>query len=151
MSTRNSITNVIGCAGSCRRLTSGRGANRFDSQAGSPRSRTTPGREGPAMPVTSRFEGYGSSQRPNLCKVGGDNESEAIANTQIYNPVANAWSTGPDLPTATGQAASAVVKNILYVIGGSDNEGGNLFQRGVGLQPEDESMDLKKSPMPTAR
>ncbi|MGA9355474.1 MAG: kelch repeat-containing protein, partial [Terriglobales bacterium] len=56
--------------------------------------------------------------------VGGQNSSgTVIADTQIYNPATNTWTTGVSLPTATADGAAAVVKNILYVIGG-DTSGG---------------------------
>jgi N-acetylneuraminic acid mutarotase len=48
---------------------------------------------------------------------GGNSSGEEIANTQIYNPVTNTWSTGGQLPTATVGGCMGVV-NTLYFIGG---------------------------------
>jgi len=45
--------------------------------------------------------------------------SVPLADTQIYNPVTNTWSSGVALPTGTAQGVAAVVKNVLYVIGGT--------------------------------
>jgi len=53
--------------------------------------------------------------------VGGNNGSGEDSNVQIYNPVANTWGTGPSYPTGIGSASSGVVKNILYVFGGSSD------------------------------
>src|ERR1700691_2467462 len=104
---------------------------------------------GTPMPVASSFEAMGVV-KGEIYVVGGYTASEAIANTQIYNPATNTWSTGPDLPTATGQAASAVVKNVLYVIGGSHNGGGNLFNAVWAYNTKTKSW-TSKAVMPTAR
>ena len=53
--------------------------------------------------------------------VGGYNGNAPLAETQIYNPTTNTWTTGVALPTATNGASGAVVKGILYVIGGSQD------------------------------
>jgi len=37
---------------------------------------------------------------------------------QIYDPAANAWSTGPDIPFAAGSSATAVIGGRIYVAGG---------------------------------
>ncbi len=39
---------------------------------------------------------------------------------QIYDPAADRWSLGPDLPWGAGSAASAVIGGTLYVAGGID-------------------------------
>lgn len=57
--------------------------------------------------------------RNQIYVVGGVTDTAVVAYNQIYNPVANTWSTGAGLPVTTMDGASAVVKNILYVIGGS--------------------------------
>src|SRR5208282_494147 len=60
---------------------------------------------GAAMPIATSFEATGVL-KGQIYVVGGYTASEAIANTQIYNPATNSWSAGADLPTTTGQAAS---------------------------------------------
>ena len=42
-----------------------------------------------------------------------------VADVQIYIPVTNAWSTAAPFPTTIEAASSAVVKNVLYVFGGT--------------------------------
>jgi N-acetylneuraminic acid mutarotase len=42
-----------------------------------------------------------------------------VADVQIYNPATNAWSTAASFPTTIEAASSAVVKNVLYVFGGT--------------------------------
>jgi N-acetylneuraminic acid mutarotase/glucose/arabinose dehydrogenase len=37
---------------------------------------------------------------------------------QIYNPNTNSWSTGPDIPFATGSASTCVIAGKIYVAGG---------------------------------
>ncbi|GGM12855.1 Kelch repeat-containing protein [Nakamurella endophytica] len=37
---------------------------------------------------------------------------------QIYDPVANSWSLGPDMPFAAGSSASALIGGLVYVAGG---------------------------------
>ena len=52
--------------------------------------------------------------------VGGENADNTVtADTQIYNPATNAWSTGVSYPTGIASASAAVVKNVLYVFGGT--------------------------------
>jgi energy-converting hydrogenase Eha subunit A len=43
----------------------------------------------------------------------GDNYSNAVGDTQVYNPATNAWTSVAALPTGTAQAAAAVVRGIL--------------------------------------
>src|SRR5579871_393412 len=42
-----------------------------------------------------------------------------VHDTQIYNPATNTWKVGPRLPTPLSGGASAVIKGVWYVIGGS--------------------------------
>jgi len=49
----------------------------------------------------------------------GVNSTGFVAEVQIYNPVANTWSTGVSYPTVISSASAAVVKNVLYVFGGT--------------------------------
>lgn len=49
----------------------------------------------------------------------GENGNGFVADVQIYNPATNTWSTGVSYPTEVAFASAAVVKNILYVFGGT--------------------------------
>jgi len=55
--------------------------------------------------------------------VGGGTPTGQIADTQIYDPATNSWSTGAPLPVATGGGCAAVVSNVLYYIGGNNGTG----------------------------
>jgi N-acetylneuraminic acid mutarotase len=48
---------------------------------------------------------------------------------EIYDPHTNRWSEGPSLPRAIyGMAAVLGPDDKIYVIGGDDNDGGDLNQ-----------------------
>src|SRR5690348_10237120 len=51
--------------------------------------------------------------------IGGCTSSGVIPDMQIYSPATNAWSTGVSVPAAVCGGVAAVVKNVLYLIGGS--------------------------------
>ena len=54
--------------------------------------------------------------------VGGvSSAGTPIADTQIYNPATNTWRTGVPLPTTLQGGSGAVVKSILYILGGNEN------------------------------
>jgi N-acetylneuraminic acid mutarotase len=55
----------------------------------------------------------------NVYVVGGVTNTAVVTKNQVYNPVTNTWSSKTTLPVAACDAASAVVKNVLYVLGGS--------------------------------
>ena len=81
--------------------------------------------------------------------VGGqDSSGNVIADTQIYDPVANTWTAGVPLPTPTGDGSAAVVKNILYLFGGYS---GTAYTNAVwAFNPKTHTWS-PKSPMPTLR
>ena len=55
---------------------------------------------------------------------GGRNASSVVvANVDIYDPVAAAWTPGPDLPAPREAAAVVALNGRLYVIGGRDASG----------------------------
>jgi len=82
--------------------------------------------------------------------VGGGAASGLIAATQIYNPTTNSWSTGVSLPDPLSGGTAAVVKGILYVIGGFDGTIGNVTNAVWAFNPSTKKW-TSKSPMPTAR
>ena len=76
---------------------------------------------------------------------GGD-----LANTQIYAPATDTWSVGAPLPVATDNGVTAaVVRNILYLIGGGTESEG-VTAAVWAYNPKTDSWS-SKSPMPTAR
>jgi N-acetylneuraminic acid mutarotase len=81
--------------------------------------------------------------------VGGFNGSEAIADTQIYNPSTNTWSIGTALPIANSAGSAAVVKGVLYVFGGSP-DGTNVTNAVWAYNPTIKTWTAKAN-MPTAR
>ena len=58
------------------------------------------------------------------CARGGYFRAAAIAFSQIYDPITNTWSTGPDLGTARlGHTASVLGDGSLLVVGGTTTTG----------------------------
>jgi uncharacterized repeat protein (TIGR03803 family) len=84
--------------------------------------------------------------------IGGVNAANTvIADTQIYNPTTNTWSTGVSLPTPTAGGAAAAVNGVLYVIGGSSTADGSTQTNAVwAYSPKTKSWSAKAA-MPTAR
>jgi N-acetylneuraminic acid mutarotase len=50
--------------------------------------------------------------------IGGDANEESLNVVESYNPTTNQWTTHTPMPTARHHAASAVVDENIYVIGG---------------------------------
>src|ERR1019366_175343 len=61
--------------------------------------------------------------------IGGFDGVKMNNYNQIYDPVANTWSTGAALPVAQYNMTSAVVKGKIYVIGGFNggNNGNQIY------------------------
>ena len=55
--------------------------------------------------------------------IGGVGQAGVTAGVQVYNPVEDSWSTGPDKPTAAANIGAAVVDDLIYVPGGLDADG----------------------------
>ncbi|MBF8268161.1 MAG: klhl18 [Dehalococcoidia bacterium] len=49
---------------------------------------------------------------------GADSAGSALSSVEVYDPVANTWSTKSPMSTARDWAASAVVGGRIYVMGG---------------------------------
>jgi hypothetical protein len=61
-----------------------------------------------------------------LYKIGGaDNNNQAIASVEVYNPTNNTWTAMPDLPVALTQIGATTYDNKLYVFGGKQNSNTN--------------------------
>lgn len=79
----------------------------------------------------------------------GVSETTTIADTQIYNPATNSWTTGVPLPNPIADGAAAVVKNVLYLIGGTPD--GSTESNAVwAFNPKTKTWSSKAA-MPTAR
>jgi N-acetylneuraminic acid mutarotase len=105
---------------------------------------------GAAMPTAVEFPAGTGVLTGQIYLVGGyQSGAVAVADNQIYNPVTNTWSTGAALPSATAQGASAVVKNVLYVFGGSNNVGSTVTNAVWAYNPK--NAWSSKAAMPTAR
>jgi len=75
-----------------------------------------------------------------------------VNTNQIYNTATNKWTTGAPMPTARFVPASAVVNNILYVIGGCNAScatGGGVLPVVEAYNPATNKWSTK-APLPTA-
>lgn len=61
--------------------------------------------------------------------VGGLTAADATTKVEVYNPAADRWSAGPDLPIAVHHHAVAVFRGELVVIGGFLGGGSSLYSR----------------------
>jgi N-acetylneuraminic acid mutarotase len=83
------------------------------------------------------------------CSPGG---RAVVGDTQIYDPATNTWSTGAPLPTPICYASAAVVDNVLYIIGGGSDAGGQLsYTNLVWAYSPDTKTWSARTAMPTAR
>jgi hypothetical protein len=94
-----------------------------------PQGATLPWQPGPAdvnLPA-ARTDGAGGVIGSTFLYAGGSDGSQAIADTYFTKAVAgdnwDHWQAGPPLPAARRDAASVVVGNTLYVIGGFGADG----------------------------
>jgi N-acetylneuraminic acid mutarotase len=81
--------------------------------------------------------------------VGGVTNTAVVTENLVYKPFTNSWSSKAALPVATCDAASRVVKNVLYVFGGSTD--GKTVTNAVWTYNPTTNKWSAKSPMPTAR
>ena len=97
----------------------------FSSDAG----RWEPGHRA-ADPPGTRTEVAGAVWEGRIIAVGGLNaQGDAIANTDIYDPVTDTWSGGPDLPVPLHHTAVATLGERVYVVGGYTIENGRWAPR----------------------
>jgi N-acetylneuraminic acid mutarotase len=83
--------------------------------------------------------------------VGGGNDNGTLfANTQVYDPATNTWSTGVPLPTPTGSGCAVAGKNTLLFIGGLTAQGYTGAVWAYNANTGKWSSTLV-APMPTAR
>ncbi|MGH7593420.1 MAG: Kelch repeat-containing protein [Gemmatimonadales bacterium] len=80
--------------------------------------------------------------------LGGLGNSVVGHLAQIYDPVANRWRLGPDLPWRAGSAATAVIGGTLYAAGGID--GDTTVATAARLDPHRTSW-VSIEPMPLPR
>lgn len=79
----------------------------------------------------------------------GTDPSGIVADVQIYNAATNVWSTGVSYPTGIEWPSSAVVKNILYVFGGT-TDGSTATNAVWAYNPKTKTW-IGQAAMPTAR
>jgi N-acetylneuraminic acid mutarotase len=79
----------------------------------------------------------------------GSNGFTVYSYNQIYYPVSNTWSTGAVLPTANYGGAVGVVKNVLYLFGGTP-DGSTVTNAVWAYNPKTDSWSPRTA-MPTAR
>lgn len=81
--------------------------------------------------------------------ISGATASAIVGNNEVYNPATNTWTTGAAIPKPVFIAASAVVKNILYVMGGIADSS-QTPQSAVQAYDPSTNTWKTKAPMPTA-
>lgn len=89
----------------------------------------------------------------NIYVVGGQTTAgKATKKVQVYDPATDSWSTGVSLPEPVAGAASAVVKNVLYVLGGTSNASScDPLSKSVWAYSIETKKWTSKTAMPTAR
>ena len=104
---------------------------------------------GAPMPVALKFPAGTGVIKGKIYVVGGNTANAVIADNQIYDPATSSWSVGAALPSPTFASASAVVHNILYVMGGLT--AGIQYTNAVWAYDPKTNTWSAKSAMPTAR
>jgi N-acetylneuraminic acid mutarotase len=79
----------------------------------------------------------------------GSNGFTVYSYNQIYNPASDTWSSGAPLPTTNYAGAIAVVKNVVYLFGGTP-DGTNVTNAVWAYDPKSDSWTPRRV-MPTAR
>jgi N-acetylneuraminic acid mutarotase len=77
----------------------------------------------------------------------GSGNSAAL---EIYDPGANAWRRGPDMPTRRGGLTAAAVKGRIHVTGGEDLNSGETFAEHEVYDPATDRW-TSAAPLPVAR
>ena len=81
--------------------------------------------------------------------VSGEIDGATTGNNEIYNPTSGEWITGKSIPIPVFVPASAVVNNILYVIGGIANTSTGAPTSFVQAYNPNTNSWTPKTPMPT--
>ena len=81
--------------------------------------------------------------------VGGSDSHGTTAIVDVFDPIANTWTTGPNLPTPRNNPGAVTLDGKLFVVGGSSNDGSRL----ATAEEFDPSTNTwtELPPMPTAR
>ena len=66
---------------------------------------------------------------------GGRLDTETVTRVDIYDPEANAWSRGPDLPAPRSGAAIAVLDGRIHLLGGRGTDARETLQTHLSWQP----------------
>ncbi len=107
-------------------------------------------REGAASPT-------GGRAFPSVAAVGGKvfvvgglrRDADPLASCEVYDPVADGWSRGPDMPTARNRAGACAHGGKVYVAGGYVRDEGN--SRALERLDPVAGVWERLAPMPTAR
>jgi N-acetylneuraminic acid mutarotase len=83
--------------------------------------------------------------------VGGyDQDGNALANLEIYNPRTNTWTAGPPMRTARGLLRATFADGRLYAVGGFDSTGTILFDTVESYDPTTDRWTTE-APIPIPR
>ena len=94
----------------------------FDPTAGTWTASTDSG--GPAAPATKRYGCGVAAVGSKIYVVGGvDDQSQTLRSVDIYDTVANTWTSGAPMPTARSGLALVAHNGVLFALGGADATG----------------------------
>ena len=79
----------------------------------------------PSMPLGPRYGVRAAVLGGKIYAIGGTSIETGtyLDRVEIYDPVANSWSTGTPLPSARLEVAAGVIQGKLYIAGGNDGTG----------------------------
>jgi hypothetical protein len=77
--------------------------------------------------TTPRRAAAATALNGQVCVFGGQSSGNTISSVECFDPVANTWSPGPDMPTARYALGSDTVGAFAYAVGGHNLAGGPLM------------------------
>ncbi|HUX88568.1 MAG TPA: kelch repeat-containing protein, partial [Chloroflexota bacterium] len=101
-------------------------------------------------PMPDVRQGYAAAEAAGkIYLVGGSDSHGTTAIVDVFDPIANTWTTGPNLPTPRNNPGAVTLDGKLFVVGGSSNDGSRL----ATAEEFDPSTNTwtELPPMPTAR
>ena len=110
---------------------------------------TTPWATAPDLPLGPTQETAVVAAAGKLYVIGGFNASGGIVRAvQVFDPVACAWSMGPELPKAVHHANAAVVGDTIYVLGALETINFTAIRDVWAYNPMTDAGWLTKASMP---